>query len=178
MRGDTTEQSENQPEFNGRLTFYHANSRGTGSAIQLELKLNRNRGDNYNCFFLEMARQKTSGSTGNGRTQATFDWASKAIVKLDFLDVCEFLNVLEGRVEHVGGRHNGIYHEVDGMNTIIGFKHDQEQAGYSLGISRKNTQREHLFKGHITLTDAEATGLRSVFHTGLFFMAFHTNIRR
>ena len=46
--------------FPGRLTIYHANGRATGTALRLELKLNRSRDDRYGCFFMEVARQKTA----------------------------------------------------------------------------------------------------------------------
>ena len=51
----------------GRLMFYHPNSKGTGTALQLELRLNRGAEDRYDCFFLEMAQQK---STARRRTDA------------------------------------------------------------------------------------------------------------
>ena len=164
--------------FNGVLTLYHPNGRNTGSALQLELRLNRENEDRYDCFFLEMALQKTQGaSSGDGRTPATFDWAGKATVKLDFLDVCELLTVLEGRSTQAGGQRNGIYHESGNASTIISLKRSEETGGFFLGVSKKEKQGNQLFKGHVVLSQAEAVGVRSVLQTGLFFMAFHRSLR-
>ena len=161
----------------GRLTFYHADSKGTGSAAQFELRLNRNGEDRYDCFFLEMARQVTAAKAEHGRTAATFDWAAKVTVKLDFFDICEFLAVLEGKAEQVGGQRNGIYHESGNTNTIIAFKRSKDYGGYFLDISRKDKQGNQVFKGHILLNESEAIGLRCVFQAGLFHMAFNRNIQ-
>jgi len=164
--------------YNGRLTFYHPNSGGTGTAMQLELKLNRKQGDRYDCFFLEVARQKTRSSNGTeGRVPASFDWDQKATVKLGFLDVCEMLTVLEGLKDSAGGNRNGIYHESGETNTIISLKRTDGREGYYMGVSRKSTNGSQIFKGGIALSQAEAVGLRSIFQTGLFYMVFRENVR-
>ena len=180
----TTEQAtENAAEngtekkhYNGRLTFYHANAKGTGAAVRLELKIHTDAKSGNGCFFLEMAQQKTTATrTREDRTPATFDWASKATVRLDFADVCEFLTVLEGRQPQVGGQRNGLYHEAKGLNTMITFKCNEERGGYNLAISRKRGE-EQVFRGHILISASEGVGLRSVFQAGLFYMAFHQSI--
>jgi hypothetical protein len=160
----------------GRLTFYHPNAKGTGTALQLDLRMNRNGEDRYDCFFLEMARQKTAGRDENGRSAATFDWPAKVTVKLDFLDVCELLMVLEGKADHAGGQREGLYHENGKANTIISLRKNPEQGGYGLGLSRKGKQDGQLFKAQILLSDAEAIGLRSVFQSALFHLAFRRSL--
>ncbi|MFH0953680.1 MAG: hypothetical protein V1873_05075 [Verrucomicrobiota bacterium] len=157
----------------GRLVFYHPNGKGTGSAAQFELRLNRDGEDRYDCFFLEMARQRAAASENAGqRTPAAFDWANKGTVKLDFMDVSQFLMVLEGRCEEIGNGRGGIYHESGESNTLISFRRSPEPKGYFLGVSRKKKDGTQLFKGQILLSDAEATGLRCVFQAALFFLAF------
>ena len=163
----------------GALNLYHPNSKGTGSAIQLELRMNRGDEERYNCFFLEMAQQKTPATGGReARVPATFDWATKATVKLDFLDVCELLSVLEGRAEQAGGQRNGIYHEAGANNTIIALKKSTGESGFYLGLSRKSKQGNQVFKGHILLSEAEALGLRCIFQAGLFFMTFNPSLNQ
>ena len=163
---------------NGRLTYYHANSKGSGTAVRLELKMAANQKNGHGCFFLEMARQKTPpGRDGRSRTPATFDWESKATVKLSFTDVCELLTVLEDRQSAAGPRGRGLYHEAKTVNTIIGFRRNAERGGYNLNISRKNAEGATVFRGHILLSPAECVGLRSVFQAGLFHMAFHSSMR-
>jgi hypothetical protein len=161
----------------GRLIYYHPDSKGTGSALQIELRLNKADEDRYDCFFLEMARQETAARGEHGRTAATFNWAGKVTVKLDFADVCELLTVLEGRAEQAGGQRNGIYHESGNANTIITFRKGKDHPGYFLDISKKDKSGAQVFKGHIVLSEAEGLGLRHVMQSGLFFMVFHRNLR-
>jgi hypothetical protein len=158
-----------------QLSFYHANSKGTGAAVQFELRLNRDGEDRYDCFFLEMAHQKTTAMSGDQQKgPATFDWENKVIVKLDFMDICELIAVLDDRRPHAGNGQNGIYHESLGSSTLISFRKNQEGDGYCLGISKKSKGGEQLFKGHILLSDVEAIGLDCVFRPALFLMAFGT----
>ena len=160
--------------YGRRLTFYHPNANMTGAAIQLELRFNRSGEDRYDCFFLEMARQKTPRGAG-GHPAATFDWAAKVTVKLDFADICEFLRVLEGQTDQAGGP-RGLYHEAGTANTLINLRHGTEPPGYALDISRKEKAGEVVFKGHILLTEAEGIGLRCVFQSALFYLAFHGSL--
>lgn len=162
----------------GALTLYHPNSKGSGAALQLELRLNRGEEDRYDCFFMEMAQQKSQATSGkDGRVPATFDWAAKTTVKLDFLDVCELLTVLEGRAQQAGGQRNGLYHETGSANTIITFKRNPEGTGIYVGLSKKEKSGNQLFRSQILLSEAEAVGMKSVLQSGLFFMTFHRNLR-
>ena len=160
--------------YGGRLAFYHPTGSGTGSAIQIELKLNRPGEDRYDCFFLEMARQKTIRGQG-GHPTATFDWAGKITVKLDVTDICEFLRVLEGKAEQAGGA-RGLYHEAGSASTLIGFRHSAEPPGYAVDLSRKEKGAETGSKAHILLTEAEAIALRCVFQSAIFYLVFHRNL--
>lgn len=155
----------------GRVAFYHPNGKGTGTALQVELRISRNGEDRYNCMFFEMARQKTAAvKTENGRKPATFDWESKVTVKLEFTDICELLTVLEGKADHAGGAHDGIYHEAGNANAIIAFKRNTEPPGYLFGISKRTKAGEPLFRGQLVLGEAEAIGLRCLLQSSLFHM--------
>lgn len=157
-----------------RLSYYHPTATGGGSALQLELKLNRRDGERCGCFFLEMAAQKSAGSRqGGSRTPATFDWENKLTVKLEFSDVCELLAVLEGRQERAGGTRNGLYHETDKACTVIALSRNAEKGGHWVGLSRKDKATGQLTRMQMGLSEPEAVGLRSVFQAGLFFMTFH-----
>ena len=162
--------------FSQRLVLYHATGAGSGAAMQLEPRVNRHESDRYNCFFLEMAAQKTAASRGGGKTvHATFDWEHKLTVKLDFPDICELLAVLEGKNEKVGGHRNGIYHETAKANTMITLQ-KAEKGGYFMGLSRKDKATGQLSRVQITLSEVEAIGLRSIFQSGLFLITFHTEL--
>jgi hypothetical protein len=158
------------------LRLYHPSGSGTGSAMQLEPRFSSAGEDRYNCFFLEMAAQKTTGRQEDGnRVHATFDWKAKLAVKLDFTDICELLTVLEGQSEKVGGSHNGLYHQNGSTSTIITFQ-KSEKGGYVIGLSRKDAADGEARRVCMVLSTAEAIGLRSIFQGSLFFLAFHQHL--
>ena len=107
---DETAASETTTDYKGRaIAFYHPNGKGTGSAMRLEPRINRDDRDRYNCFFMELAGQKTAADhKADAGVPATFDWAGKITVKLGFLDVSEILTVLEGRSDNAGGSRSGL----------------------------------------------------------------------
>jgi hypothetical protein len=177
MTMETTGQGAAAKPREQKLIFYHPNSTGTGSALQFEPRVNRRGPDRYNCFFMEMAAQKTpTGRDGEKKVYATFDWEKKLTVKLDFTDTCELLSVLEGRQERAGGQRNGIYHETDRASTVISLSKNAEKGGYFIGLSRKEKASGELARVHLMLSEPEAVGLRSIFQVGLFFITFHAHI--
>lgn len=170
------ESAANGRLYREKLTLYHPNGAGNGAAMQLEPRLNRNDSDRYNCFFLEMAPQRSVATRASDKIEpASFDWAKKLTVKLDFADICEILSVLEGRVEKLGGQRNGLFHKSGNTTTIISFQ-KAERGGYFLGLSRKAAGEESAVRVGMTLTDAEVVGLRAIFQTGLFFITFHSHL--
>lgn len=181
MNSRTDSNSTGEPATNGRmhrqkLILYHPNSAGNGAAMQLEPRLNRSDSDRYNCFFMEMASQRSVAAKTNDKTEpASFDWAKKLTVKLDFADVCEMLAVLEGRVDKLGGQRNGLFHKSGNASTIITLQ-KADRGGYFLGLSRKAAGDGTAARVNMTLTDAEAIGLRALFQTGLFFITFHSHL--
>lgn len=140
----------------------------------MEPRVRRRETDRFNCFFFEMAAQKTAPEReGDRRTFATFDWENRLTVKMDFPDLCEMLLVLEGKQERVGGQKNGLYHDSEKANTVISFGKNAEKGGFLFGLSRKDKESGQLTRLHIGLSEAEAIGLRSVLQAGLFLVTFH-----
>jgi hypothetical protein len=178
MNTQTTEPTP-VTDFKGRsICFYHPSSKGSGSAMRLEPRLNRADHDRYNCFFLEMAAQKTPVRREAGRlTPATFDWSSKITVKLNFMDIAEMLTVLEGRTPKVGGDRNGLYHASGGGNTLISFQRHAESGVFYLAVSCKRRDDIEPRKIGIALNEAEAVGLRCILQTGLFYVSFPGLVR-
>lgn len=173
MESKQTTEEPTQGARNPSLCFYHANGKGTGSALRIEPRVNRREGDRYNCFFLEMAAQKsTAKKEGAVKQHATFDWEHKITVRMDFPDLCELLTVLEGRADKVGGERNGLYHASGSGNTLITFQRNKETRTYFLSLSRKNKGDDSARRIAITLSEVEATGLRCLLQTGLFFVTF------
>ncbi len=171
---NTNETERTRKPFSDKLILYHASPRGTGSALALEPRINRRVGERYNCIFLEMARQKTApAANGQAGAPATFDWENKITVKLDFGDICEFLAVLEGRQERLGGKRDGLYHESGQANTLIRLQRHETGAGYVVGLSRKSKgSTEEAAKVNLLLSEPEALGLRVVLLGGLFAITF------
>ncbi len=160
-----------------KLTFYHPNAAGSGVALQLAPRVNRQESDRYNCFFFEMAAQKTAAERdGDKRVFPTFDWENKMTVKMEFADLCEMLLVLEGRQDKVGGQKNGLYHDSEKASTVISFGKIPEKSGYSFGISRKEKESGKLTRLNIGLSEGEAIGLKCILQAGLFFITFHTQL--
>ncbi|MBU0677161.1 MAG: hypothetical protein KJ626_03515 [Verrucomicrobia bacterium] len=168
-----TRTAQAQRKRTGRLTLYHPNVNGTGSAVQFELRLNRGDEQGYDCVFLEMAQQKTTA--GNGEP-ATFDWANKIVVKLDFLDISNILTVLDGKSDALGSNGRGLYHEARSANTLIGLKKRTQGDGFILNLSKKSRSGEQIFKGFTSISSAEAHGLCCVLQTALFFMVFSSSV--
>ncbi len=167
----TTATEEASYHNQGQIAFYHANAKGTGAALRFEFKPPSGRRNG--CLFMEMAQQKTTAGGGHGkRTPATFDWESKATVKLNFMDACEFLSVLQLKQPSLGVNGKGLYHVNGEKDTVIAMRTNTERKGYTIGISRKDRQGEQLFKGHFLLSPTEAIGLEAVLSAALFHMAF------
>jgi hypothetical protein len=156
---------------NNRLAFYHPTQSGSGAAARLEFHLPRAGRDG--CFFLEMARQKTAaGRSETGQQTATFDWEGKITVKLGFLDVCGLLLVLEGRCEQAGGG-RGLFHNTPEASTVINLRHQTEPLGYALEVSRKSKRADaEPQRARVLLSEAEGIGVRCVFQSALFHLAF------
>lgn len=175
----TVEPQDVPTDYKGRsLAFYHPNNRGNGTALRLEPRLNRNDADRYNCFFLEMAPQKSTALREESRTiPATFDWSNKITVKLGFLDLAEILVVLEGKSMRVGGDRSGLFHASGGGNTLISLQRNPEQKTYYLALSAKRGKEDTPQKLGIMLSEVEATGLRCLLQTGLFFITFSSLFR-
>ena len=159
--------------LDSRLMFYHPTNSGGGAAMRLELRFNRPGEDRYDCFFLELAAQQKQNAppADGGVVHASFDWQNKLTVKLGFTDICEMLMVLEGKYEKVGGGRNGLFHRNGTTSTIINMQ-KSEKGGICLGLSQKPDGQGEPRRIQMVLNDAESTGLRCVFQTGLFFLAF------
>ena len=128
-----------KPDYGTRLSFYHANGKNTGTALQLEVEPAASERDGS--VFLTIAKQKTVGnlaSQGPDRF-ASFDWANKTTVKLGFLEVAEMLMVFGGQtpsLSHAGKE--GFYHNSPSATTSISLKRaeDPNRPGFVLGVGR------------------------------------------
>ena len=142
------------------LTLYHANMKGTGSAVQFEVRSAT--ADREGCWFMSMAAQKSIGQGANadgGRKNATFAWTEKITAKLNFSDLSAMLMVFEGKEKSMGDG-KGLYHDSADFSTIISLAESTgDIPGYTLELSKKQKHDGSLSRVRLLLRPAEALGL-------------------
>lgn len=155
------------------LTFYHANSKGTGSAVQFELRPAT--ADREGCWFMSMAAQKSIGQGANaegGRKNATFAWSEKITAKLNFADLSAMLMVFAGKEKSLGDG-KGLYHDSADFSTIISLAEATgDFPGFSLELSKKQKHDGALSRVRLLLRPPEAFGLARLISGTLPRIAF------
>ncbi len=121
--------------YRPRLALYHANGKGTGGALQLELHPAHDNTDG--CIMMQLANQMTVGDLrGPNPTYPRFDWEGAVCVKLDFNDLTKILQVLRGECESLEDG-KGLYHRSPRASTRIVLRHMVEpRPGYMLEVYR------------------------------------------
>lgn len=144
--------------YRPKLTFYHANVKGTGGAISLDLHPAHD--DVDGCIMMRIANQMTIGNRqGPNPVYPRFDWENAISVKLGFDDLCQFLQVFRGECESAGDGH-GLIHATARATTNIRLRHLVDPVtGYSLEVYRTMRSNGEESRAHILLSSAEATGL-------------------
>jgi len=176
-QGNTQKQAEEETVFRAyrpRLSFYHANGKGTGSAVQFEVIPAC--GDREGVIFMTLAQQKSvaTGSTDLGtRQHATFDWKNRVTVKLNFNDLCQMLLVFRGLASSIQ-EGKGLYHDSRNMTTMINVTRQAEPyPGLSLEISRRGkNEGDTPLRIRIIFNAAETLGLGTVLEQQLGVIAF------
>ena len=166
---ETTACKSNQ-EFRPVLRYYHANSKGTGSAMEFEL--HPAHGKTSGSIFAGIARQKTVGtSSGGTKVFPTFDWKDKACFKLDMADLCEMLQVFRGMQESIADG-KGLFHRTSTTTTSIKLSHIVEpRSGYLLEVWRKQGSGE-TWGARILFSVSEALGLSLALEQSMGSIAF------
>jgi hypothetical protein len=160
--------------YRPRLSFYHANAKGSGSAARFELVPAA--GDRDGVIYLTLAQQKSvaSAAGAEGRAQfATFDWQNRVTVKLNFSDICQMLLVFRGVADAVADG-KGLYHSSGSMTTIINLTRQSEPyAGLALEVSRRSkSEPDAAVRVRIVFREAEAFGVGAVLEQSLGLIAF------
>ena len=160
-----------KPTYRPRLSFYHANSRGTGSAMQLELHPAHDSIDGS--IWAQFANQITVGDRrGPVPTYSTFDWEHSIWVKLDFSDLTKMLQVFRGESESVEDG-KGLYHSSPRGTTRIILRHMVEpMSGYSMAVYRTLKGSNEETSTSILLSANEAYGLTVAIEASLGFLCF------
>lgn len=160
--------------YRPRLSFYHANGKGTGSAARFEVVPAG--GDRDGAVYLTLAQQKSvaTGSAEHGNRQhATFDWPNRVTVKLNFSDLCQMLPVFKGLAATIADG-KGLYHDSRNTTTLINLTRQAEPyAGWALEVSRRcKAESESAVRTRILFSAAEAYGLGAVLEQVLGQLAF------
>ena len=144
--------------YRPKLTMYHANAKGTGCAVSMELHPAHDRTDG--CIMLRAANQMTIGDRrGPNPTFPRFDWESAISVKLDFSDLCKILQVFRGECESIEDD-RGLYHRSPRATTRIVLRHLVDPiSGYSLDLYRTPVAGDGELRAHFLFSPAEALGL-------------------
>lgn len=172
----TAIQSDGPKTYSPRLVFYHPNGKGTGCAVQFDLRPAT--ADREGCLFAAFANQKSvaegpRNAPAASRQAATFNWGEKITVKLNFSDVCQLLMVLSGKSASLcDGK--GLFHDTGETLTII---HMARQAdpipGISFEVSKKRKNAESApQRSRILFTESESLGLSRLFSAILLPLAF------
>lgn len=171
---DTSSPSAAKSGFNTHLSFYHANPKNTGCAIQFSVEPATP--DRDGAAYFSIAKQKTVASNDGERRFASFDWANKITVKLNFIEVSELLLVLGGHLPAIthGGK-DGLFHTSPTATTTISLKRTDDPAhpGFLLGVGRSpkadpNARQYYTF----AFWPAEAFGLRAALTAQMGLLAF------
>lgn len=168
-RGTTAARS-----YRPALSIYHANGKGTGSAVRFEVVPAT--GERDGAVFMTLAQQKSvaSGSNDQGNRQhATFDWQNRITVKLNFSDLCQMVPVLKGLVPNIADG-KGLYHDSRASITTIGLAVQMEPVrGHALDVSsRPKTGGEQASRIRILFNVSEAFGLGAVLEQSMGLVAF------
>lgn len=150
------------------MTLYHANARGTGTALCLEL---HPAGPDADGFILTTIAQQKSPIP-----EPTFDWENAIAFRLGILDLSKVLQVLHGWHESID-EGKWLYCRTDCRTdngcTVVRFTHRIEPViGYVLDVSHRPNEGEEIVSMHFALTESEAFALAEVIEQAMLPVAF------
>ena len=170
---ETQQEGTKRPlgSFRPKLAFYHANARGTGGALQLELHPAHD--DTDGSIMATFATQLTIGDRlGAVPVYPRFDWEGAITVKLDFTDISKMLQVFRGECESINGDH-GLYHRTAKATTKIRLRHLVDPvSGYSLELYKTPAGGGEESRAHLLLSSAEALGLCESIAGAMYLVSF------
>lgn len=155
------------------LVLCHANGKGTGSAIKLELYPARIGDLDSGAIYATIAPQSTFGDLGSTPPiYPRFDWGNAVKVRLDFTDLAKVLQVLRGETESID-EGKGLFHRYADKCQVIKFHHMIEPVcGYLLEVCETSTEYGSESGTYIFLFSAEALGLSLAIEHSFAAIAF------
>lgn len=145
------------------ITMYHANAKGTGTALRLELHPARL--DVEGSILATIAPQKATNPV------ASFDWNNSISVRIGFLELAKILQVFRGNFESIDDG-KGIYHRTTSGYTVVRLYHRIEPiGGYVLDVAHKPNDGETV-RLVFSMTYDEAFALAEAIDHAMLYVAF------
>ena len=145
------------------ITICHANARGTGTALRLELHPART--DSDGSILATIAPQNAI------KPVASFYWNNSISVRLCLMDLAKILQVFRGNYESIDDG-KGLYHRTINGFTVVRLYHRIEPiGGYVLDVSHKSNDGDivHLI---FSMTYDEAFALAEAIDHAMLYVAF------
>ena len=145
------------------ITICHANARGTGTALRLELHPANT--DSDGSILATIAPQNAI------KPVATFDWNNSISVRLDLLELAKILQVFRGNYESIDDG-KGLYHRTINGFTVVRLYHRIEPiGGYVLDVAHKPNDGETV-RLVFSMTYDEAFALAEAIDHAMLYVAF------
>ena len=145
------------------MTMHHANPRGTGTALRLELHPARPDADGS--ILATIAPQKSPTPA------PSFDWDNSIAVRLCFLDLAKVLQVFRGHFESIDDG-KGLYLRTAKGCTVVRLAHRIEPVGgYVLDVSHRPNGGETVCMS-FAMTYDEAFALSEAIGQAMLYVSF------
>lgn len=145
------------------ITMYHANAKGTGTALRLELYPART--DSDGSILATIAPQDEM------EPDASFDWENSIPVRIGFLELAKILQVFRGQYESINDG-KGLYHLTGDGYTVVRLYHRIEPiGGYVLDVAHKPNDGETV-RLVFSMTYDEAFALAEAIDHAMLYVAF------
>lgn len=145
------------------MTIHHANPRGTGTALRLELHPART--DAEGSILATIAPQKATTPA------VAFGWDDAISVRLGFLELAKILQVFRGQYESIDDG-KGIYHRTANGCTVVRLEHRIEPVGgYVLDVLHKPNGCETVCLS-FAMTYDEAFALSEAIGHAMLYVSF------
>ena len=144
-------------------TMCHANQKGTGTALRIELHPART--DSDGSILATIAPQNEI------KPVASFYWNNSISVRLCLMDLAKILQVLRGNYESIDDG-KGLYHRTINGFTVVRLYHRIEPiGGYVLDVSHKSNDGETV-RLIFSMTYDEAFALAEAIDHAMLYVAF------
>lgn len=144
-------------------TICHANMKGTGTALRLELHPART--DSDGSIIAMIAPQNAM------KPVASFDWNNSISVRLGLLDLAKILQVFRGQYESIDEGKGLYYRTINGFTVVRLYHRIEPIGGYVLDVSNKSNDGDTV-RLIFSMTYDEAFALAEAIDHAMIYVAF------